>query len=167
MPDIINILSPGPSIQLFKPDDSIVIGVNRAALYCRCDVISCYNLFNWKRVVDALDYVAPIICPPPAFKKIKGGYSHINSKRLPAPNAECLKYSVTTAIAYAISLKPHIICCYGNDWDGYADWDGVSSDVNRKDRIPKNYKKQMQLFNKLVEFAKPTTQIRRITYDNC
>ena len=160
----IAILSPGPSLKLFptKNDYDILVGVNRAANYIDCDYLSIYNDFNWEYIntnnkpiilTQTWEYCRMI----DNFGLIGLDNKRYKIENMVWPDIDGVEHlSFTVAIVFAInkSNKGSVIDCYGNDFKGNEDFDGYSTEVNKKNRIASNFDKTIIIYNQLVDYAK-------------
>lgn len=150
------ILCPGLSLAQFtqQPGEyDVLIGVNRAAGFKPCDywVMLDYETFarsepiGWPTIVTRGGIYRALVRAFPDAKK----HPFINAKLYDGPIAQRWKaFSSTTALMFAAHLGATRIDCFGMDWEGLSDWDGMP----HAGRDPERWEREMKLWEGLVRW---------------
>jgi len=139
------ILNPGPSLLRTYPgrtDAGLVMAVNRAATAFACDVWACGD---YPAVQDSRDKLACL----PALLTAENTAAALRDRNQKWPGRvvefselhSCVLPSVVdwpwvtalAAVVYAASVGATLIRCYGCDWSGEQDFDGVVGGLNRSE----------------------------------
>lgn len=164
------ILSPGPSLARYDPGDfaGLTIGVNRAAIMQPCDVWACSD-------AEAIrNYGAAVTGSPLLFTTRFGRdnslwrwRSEVFESLFPFFPPHALPWTTltfTAAVVFAASRGALLIDCYGADWQGMKDADGVEAG---SDRTPARWRHESGVFAKLSEAMKSRgVEVRRIVDGN-
>lgn len=138
------ILCPGPSVLNWEGPGDLVIGVNRAATLFPVDwwaagdppaldasllkLQGSPRLFSTEFGLKHLSAVGhPWSGPTASFESL---FSYLDPSTM---NAPWTMFTFTAAIVFAASLGTKEISCFGCDWNGTADFDGVEAGGNRSE----------------------------------
>lgn len=166
----INILCPGSSLLRFSAEAvraDMTIGVNRAASLVAVDVwacgdhpcykdwhhtiISCPRLFTDPHSADYIDQY---------LTTWRGEVERFDDFDPQLPGIDWRFLTFTAAIGYAICHGATRIHCYGCDWAGVKDWDGVEAGMSRTDD---RWAAERGLFNLIRDAIQP----RGIVLERC
>ena len=135
------ILCPGPSLARLAhvPPAKLVVGVNRAAIFFRCDAWAGCDLPTVEKhgnaVIGAPELIAAIetIDTMRDHKLVWRGPVFDRTRMLDfCPHAmDWVLFSATTALIYAAYRAATHIDVYGADWSGELDFDGVAAGETR------------------------------------
>src|SRR5580700_2882050 len=139
------ILSPGPSLpKTWQGGADVVIAVNRAALAHKCDYWACGDLPALQENVPKLTAKPHLFTAEVSLNDFRGQggvwngpittFEDLFPYLHPGDCGCCWTFlTALAAIVLAASIGASEIDCYGYDWTGTADYDGVEAGANRSD----------------------------------
>jgi len=133
------LLCPGPSLAQYPGREGyeIVIGVNRVAGRITCDYACMLDVTPYELLRrDGLDFVGDPVHTTPARARAKVLRKWPDAERFAHMDLQAIDsvptslrwrlYSVTCGLVLAHHLGAESVDCWGIDWHGELDWDGLA-----------------------------------------
>lgn len=173
------LLCPGPSLRLYPGREGYdrIIGVNRAAMSVEVDTWAATDWISEgaNRAPGGIKHWQDQVIGTPLLLTNADSLSSLTSHGIPwrgeakttdsltatlGSSAGWTLYSATSAVVYALNAGARTLDCYGMDWSGTLDFDGVNAGGNRTDA---RWDSERGIFRMLTELLKGKMDIRRVT----